>query len=70
METTFSNTPRVKNVPFSKRVGDNLLERDVGGHVCVRIGYYSPSQVLARRRYGMVMCKAVVEVRRSFLIND
>ncbi len=47
-ETSFADTPRVKGKPFSKRVGDNLLERTKGGHVRESFGYFNPSQVAAR----------------------
>ncbi|KKN12014.1 hypothetical protein LCGC14_1020820 [marine sediment metagenome] len=49
METTFANTPRIKNKAFSKQVGENLLERDNDGHVSWSFGFFSPSQVFARK---------------------
>ena len=51
IETTFANTPRIKDKPFSKRIGNNLLERDNEGSVSCFIGYFNPSQVLARKLY-------------------
>lgn len=63
METNFSNTPRIKNKAFLKRVGDNLLERDNGGHVCCSIGYYFPSQVLARKLFSQKIINRIMTLR-------
>ncbi len=51
IETTFANTPRIKDKPFSKRVGNNLLERDNEGRVSCSIEYFSLSQILVRKLY-------------------
>ena len=51
IETTFANTPRIKDKPFSKRVGNNLLERDSEGRVSCFIEHFSSSQILARKLY-------------------
>lgn len=51
-ETTFANTPKIKDKPFSKRVGNNLLERSSKGEVICLIDYFSPSQILARKLYA------------------
>ena len=59
METTFANTPRIKNKPFSKRVGDNLLKRDDDGNVQCLIGHYSPSQILARKAFAKRLRKSL-----------
>lgn len=50
IETTFANTPRIKGKPFKKRVGDDLLERDGDGHVCINFGYFSEFQTLFREK--------------------
>ncbi len=48
LEISFANIPRIKNKPFSKRVRENLLERNNKGRVCCFFGYFSPGQKLAR----------------------
>lgn len=60
-ETCFADTPRVKNKPFRKRVGDNMLERDKNGHVCNWFGYYSASQVLARERFSKTIYDSMIK---------
>jgi len=49
METCFADTPRIKGKPFSKRIGNNLLERSNEGSVSYYFGFFSPSQILARK---------------------
>ncbi|KKM01268.1 hypothetical protein LCGC14_1796150 [marine sediment metagenome] len=49
METCFADTPRIKDKPFSKRIGNNLLERSSEGSVRCHYGFFSPSQILARK---------------------
>ena len=52
-ETTFANTPRIKNSPFSKRVGDDLLERDSDGGVSQLFGYFTPLGVALREKWSL-----------------
>ena len=67
METNFADTPRVKGRPFSKRIGDNLLERDNTGHVCSHIAFYSLSQQLARQHLSRKMER---ELDRDSIIGN
>ncbi|MDY7037349.1 MAG: hypothetical protein SV375_14435 [Thermodesulfobacteriota bacterium] len=62
METNFSNTPKINGKPFSRRIGDNLIERDSCGYVCYCIGYYSPSQILARELAGERWAKKIQNI--------
>ena len=58
MNMGFADTPRIKGKPFSKRVGNNLLERDKKRHVCCCFGYYNSNQTLTRKIW-------VARVKRS-----
>jgi len=55
VDTAFHNTRRIKGEPIRKRIGDDLLERTEGGHVSYYWGYYTPSQVLARKQFAEKM---------------
>ncbi len=63
-QTCFSDTPRIKEKPFSKRVGDNLLKRDKKGRVENYIGFYSESQTLARKVAAKAFLKCMQETFR------
>lgn len=53
METCFADTPRIKDKPFEKRIGDDdLLVRDKYGNVERRFGWFSESQVRQRKAWG------------------
>jgi len=63
-DTTFSNTLRIKDKSFSKRVGNNLLRRDSEGRVTYFIEYFSPSQILARKLYAKRLQNSLDNKRR------
>jgi len=62
METCFADTPKVKGSPMSKRVGDNLLERDDGGHVTCCVGYFGKGQAFAR---GLFVKAITLELKKK-----
>lgn len=63
METCFADTPRIKDKPFEKRIaGDDLLVRDKYGHVERRFGWFSESQVKARKAWDEQLSKFIREI--------
>lgn len=55
------SSPRHKDWPIRVRHGDNLIERSRYGCINVSIGYFTPSQVLARKVFGEMMQRAFDE---------
>lgn len=59
LDTCFSDTLRIKNKPFSKRVGVDLLTRTKNGHVALSVGYFTKSQILSRKKMSEIMGKEI-----------
>lgn len=63
---SFTDTPRIPNKPFSKKIGNDLLERDKNGCVSRSFNYFSPLQMMLREEQSNKLFNEVKDMFKEF----